>query len=198
MGGGALFVRPHPGEHLMRRDGLTSRARRPGIARGIARGFTLVELLVVIGIIAILISVLLPGLNQARKAGYKIKCLSNLRQLGDAYKLYQLENRGWWPPAWQQYTRTVGPGPTGVTSDKRWHDFIAKPLVGRHFKAQSGGEINWNGTQLTSLEPQIWSEPVYHGDNPIWGCPTFNRINRDAAGNVTGIDGVFFPGYQQS
>jgi prepilin-type N-terminal cleavage/methylation domain-containing protein len=58
------------------------------------RGFTLVELLVVIGIIALLVSILLPALNKAREDAKRVRCLSNQRQLVMAWQMYAADNKG--------------------------------------------------------------------------------------------------------
>ena len=58
------------------------------------RGFTLVELLVVIGIIALLVSILMPALTRARDHANRAKCLANIRQLSNAWYMYANENKG--------------------------------------------------------------------------------------------------------
>ena len=68
---------------------ITARWRRPA--------FTLVELLVVIGIIALLISILLPALSKAQQQAQQIVCMSNMRQMGLAVAIYQADNKGAFP-----------------------------------------------------------------------------------------------------
>jgi prepilin-type N-terminal cleavage/methylation domain-containing protein/prepilin-type processing-associated H-X9-DG protein len=61
------------------------------------RAFTLVELLVVIGIIAVLISILLPSLAKARKAAQTVSCLANLRSIMQATHIFASQNSGYLP-----------------------------------------------------------------------------------------------------
>jgi prepilin-type N-terminal cleavage/methylation domain-containing protein/prepilin-type processing-associated H-X9-DG protein len=92
------------------------------------RAFTLVELLVVIGIIALLIAILLPALGKAREQSRMTKCLSNLRQIGLACATYTSENRGYIVPA-----DVNDPILAGEPHGRVWSDTWVTILIGMKY-----------------------------------------------------------------
>lgn len=80
-------------------------------------GFSLIELLVVIGIVALLIALLLPALRAARDSANRTRCAAQLQQVGTAFHLYANENGGWlpaWSSGWKTWPRGLPddtPGP---------------------------------------------------------------------------------------
>lgn len=87
-----LIVRRSCGAHPQRKA-----ATPPATSPSQAKGFTLVELLIVIGIIALLISILMPALSRARESAITVQCASNLRQLYLGAAMYAEANRGYLP-----------------------------------------------------------------------------------------------------
>lgn len=98
------------------------------------RGFTLVELLVVIGVIAVLVSLLLPTMGRVREHARSLQCLSNLRQVGMALQLYGNDNKQLIPqPTWYV---------TGA-SMQRWHAALQGKYGGRaYLQTIAGGADN--------------------------------------------------------
>lgn len=136
--------------------------------------FTLPEILVVIGILAVLVALLVPVLITARRYADRVRCLSNMRQIGLATVLYGNDNKGYWPPQSHSW------GPVAARRQKRWHDFLSKYVVGGVVVDVNGtptkADLNFTGTSDPLAEPQIFSDEIQHGDNALWGCPTWRRV----------------------
>lgn len=129
-------------------------------------GFTLVELLVVIGIIALLISILLPSLNKAREAARSVACLSNIRQAGIGLAGYVQANRGFMCPM-RSLDNVAGPGESATLDGVTYTQAYRWPI-----------STNWN-------HPGFFPDPPRDSDGflgahiggaatrkPILGCPS--------------------------
>jgi len=133
------------------------------------RGFTLVELLVVIGIIALLISMLLPALQRAREASKQTVCKSQLHQFGLAYHLYAHDNKGRIPRLY--YTTYMIP--SSPSEDPRYGWMVWGPV-----SATNSGPIS-----VGLLAEKYLSTRDNGGSNwRLFFCPSQIDISHDAEG----------------
>jgi prepilin-type N-terminal cleavage/methylation domain-containing protein len=160
------------------------------------RAFTLVELLVVIGIIALLIGILMPALKKAREASQKTVCLSNLRQLATAMQLYASENKDYIPIGYMdqmQFSYVVNWNNSNGTRVSQMGFLVSAGVIsdGKAFYCPSEQDPQLSYDTPGNVWPFGKNPPDPHLTTPGLGHTRFGFMARPVANWPT--SGPFFP-----
>jgi prepilin-type N-terminal cleavage/methylation domain-containing protein/prepilin-type processing-associated H-X9-DG protein len=147
------------------------------------KGFTLVELLVVIGIIALLVGILLPSLAGARRNARKVQCLAALSEIGKGLQMYAASFDQKWPVAAYRLPNN---------DQSKWYGWM-------HLVAPFVSSI-----QSTAARGELGTNEALRKSSVLWGCPEWTSThdydntanpNSTAVMNYTGYGMQYYPSY---
>jgi prepilin-type N-terminal cleavage/methylation domain-containing protein/prepilin-type processing-associated H-X9-DG protein len=145
------------------------------------RAFTLVELLVVIGIIAVLIGILLPALNKARRSAASLQCESNMRQISNAMLMYINANKGKFPPCSTPVIAGVYPNAWWWPNELVRGKYIIAPSVYDH-PGSATTDKKFRSTNVFRCPEGVDQDDAAGGGGE---CPTDAKNNAYTIGNDT-------------
>lgn len=119
------------------------------------RAFTLIELLIVLGIIVVLAALMVPAFASARRQARAVRCLAALNQIGSGFMMYSQEYNGMFPVAVHE---PPGSAEIPINVDRRWYDLIAKFITSENMRS------------IADLEK-------VRKNSVLWGCPDWSRVD---------------------